>query len=108
MDKYIVFKREDFEAGIQEIAATFQHGGFVARRELGKPLADAIVLRKQDSFAAGALHAYANQVVAAMEILQMLPPTQELTDRLNRLQEIADFFHEQAVDAENLRYKLPD
>lgn len=37
MSGYIVFTREQFEDGLAEVASTYFHGGFVARREIGEP-----------------------------------------------------------------------
>ena len=39
MTKYLVFTEEQFEAGIAELATLSFHGGFLARREIGDPVA---------------------------------------------------------------------
>lgn len=39
MTKYLVFTQEQFEAGLAELATISSHGDFVARREIGDPVA---------------------------------------------------------------------
>lgn len=89
-EKYIVFKREEYEFS----------------RTIGiKPIAveDAVVIRTQDIFAAGGLRAYAVQIDLAM---QMIPGDQ------GRLPEIRDYFEAVAQEAEDRKARgearLPD
>jgi hypothetical protein len=85
--KYIVFKLEDYEAG----NAT--------------SLDDAVVIRLKDPFAATALHTYANTILSSVELLEDFI-TQ---DDYQRMLDIADYFHNQALDSEKIKGKrLPD
>ena len=95
--KYVVIKMEDWEAEFlgdlsqEEVEAV---ESFIVR--------DATVIRGQDVFAGPALHTYANMIGLAVSLVSD-PETQE------RLQRIADLFHERAVEADSLVHKkLPD
>lgn len=99
-DKYITFKREDWEAMPDSIRNIYQNTlDTMAKKEI----MDAVVIRKQDAFAGPALHTYAGSIgVAARAIGELAPSTRD------RLQKIADYFHGQAVEADELQGKLPD
>lgn len=97
--KYITFKREDWK----EFSKTTQYSDGFRRFEEAHVLEDAVVIRTQDSFASAALHTYANSIaVAARAIGELAPSTSA------RLQGIADYFHERAVEASDTHTKLPD
>jgi hypothetical protein len=66
-----------------------------------KRLKDAVVIRKQDVFAGPALHVYAHTIAITARIA-------EDADIEKQLMGIADYFHEQAVDADSFSGKLPD
>ena len=70
---------------------------------------DAVVIRKQDVFAEAGLHAYAANVLTAIEILDQFPQLTEHVD-VQHLQDLADFFHEQAISCSQDMFfrKLPD
>lgn len=61
---------------------------------------DAVVIRRQDLFAAPALHGYAASIDVA---IRMGDPAS-----MRDLKAVADYFHEQAVLADAESYKLPD
>ena len=69
---------------------------------LPQPVNDAVVIRRQDIFAPPALDAYANSIMVAMSL------TDGSDARLRRLQEIADYFHEQADISWNSKRRIPD
>lgn len=97
--KYVVFKTEDFEA----IAGD---KGTATRNEfMRSAVDDAVVIRRQDHFAASALHMYANGIAMACKLL-----VEEGMDSpfVKSLQDTADYFHEQAVLAEAEAFKFPD
>jgi hypothetical protein len=106
-DKYVVFKKEDWCAFFEECCRLW---GFSVPTE-PKILPDAIVVRQQDVFASAALDSYANNITAAVEIVKACtsreawPTAKPIADRL---QEIADYFHEAAVEAAHMQKKLPD
>lgn len=82
-EKYVVFKREEWENYEHEAAP------------LPVPIEDAVVIRRQDRFAGPALHAYAACIaMVAAEKPELMP--------------VADYFHEQAVLADEEGRKLPD
>jgi hypothetical protein len=62
---------------------------------------DAVVIRKQDMFAGPALHGYAASISIAAKLTSDL-------DEANNLQRTADYFHEQALDADAHVGKIPD
>lgn len=84
--KYIVFKREDFENTSEVLLAEIE---------------DAVVIRLQDIFAAPALYTYYNSIQVAMTLL---PPNERAA-----LLPIADYFHEMATMADKTDHrKIPD
>ena len=98
--KYIVFKREDWDNMPQQIRGVYEnHLNEMAR----KAVPDAVVIRRQDAFASAALHTYANSIGVAAKCIGMLSP-----DVSKRLMGIADYFHEQAIEADDTDTKLPD
>lgn len=94
MEKYVVFKKEEFDNYFQD---TRVHYGLV-------PLKDAHVIREQDIFAAPVLSTYASSVQTAIEILQhagQVPP--------DYLYKARDHFFEAARSAEaNTTKGFPD
>lgn len=89
-DKYVVFKREDFEnwltdAGWQELPA----------------IDDAVVIRRQDVFAGPALSIYASTI-------GIVASQHSDSDVRQRLLDISDYFARQAEAAYDESYKLPD
>jgi hypothetical protein len=68
-----------------------------------KRIKDAVVIRKQDVFAGPALHGYAASISVSARVLMSKVP-----DVATQLQDIADYFHREAVDADATSSKLPD
>lgn len=106
-DKFIVFNREEFNKWLYSEEAKD------ALKIFPTSLDDAVVIRRQDVFAAPALDAYANSIVAAIEALKVvkdrsgkMPLSVYMT--VERLQEIADYFHAQANLSWQVERKLPD
>ncbi len=89
-DKYIVFKRAEYEA--------WAVGGPKA-----EPIDDAVVIRRQDVFAPPALDVYANAIQIAIELRGATTVEQR-----ENLRQTADYFHEQAEAAWHTDRKLPD
>lgn len=73
----------------------------------GTPVEDAVVIRRQDVFAPPALDAYANAMAVVIETLRSADVQYEGV-RVDRLQEIADYFADQAAKAWTESRKLPD
>jgi len=92
--KYIVYKREEF--------------CFDGQQEYCE-LEDAVVIRLQDVFAAGALYTYAASIRTTVEILSQRSAlgSAEVTE-IERLNEIADYFMDMAAKAEATAGKVPD
>lgn len=91
-EKYVIFKYEDFHSW----AAEFD-------QDCPEMVRDAVVIRRQDIFAAPALDAYANSILIAAEILG------EGSDDYPRLLDTANFFHDQASRSwQTPNRKLPD
>ena len=95
--KYIVFKFEEFDEWMREVVRT--HG--VHPNVLPQALEDAVVIRTQDHFAAPALDSYANSIRICTSI--MLD-----RERAKELDNIADYFHERAVESWRQYRKMPD
>jgi hypothetical protein len=95
-NKYLVLKRKDLSLNAL---------GELERIEVE----DAVVIRRQDIFAEAGLHAYAANVLTGIEILSLLPQIAGMVD-IEHLQDIADYFHEQAVSCKRDTFfrKLPD
>lgn len=73
----------------------------------GKPLIDAVVLRKQDLTVAPLLHAYSSMILSFIETLDGIGGISEIDK--DSLREIADWAHNEAIDAEVWpNRKLPD
>lgn len=108
-DKYVVFKREDWQA-IKASLDRSVGGGPYEQGQIA-PLDDAVVIRRQDIFAGPGLFAYANAIQTAIDLLKTeqndatwFHPSDE-----RRLEELRDFFWEQAMMASHEEVKkIPD
>lgn len=108
-EKYIVFKRSDWESE-KEITVF----GVLN----GKEVEDAVVIRRQDVFAPPALEAYANTIMASVEGMASIaeladgnldPDAYKQSARMiQALRDIADYFHQQAEASYATKRKLPD
>lgn len=66
---------------------------------------DAVVIRKQDSFAPFALEAYANNIASVVTVAHEMG----LDDpRMDDLKDVADYFHSAAQESYDMVRKLPD
>jgi hypothetical protein len=91
--KYVVFKREDWPW-----PNTGEHVS-------PQPLDDAVVIRLKDPFAATALFTYCNTIMSSLELLEDFISEEDYQRMLN----IADYFHQQAMASEKIKGKrLPD
>lgn len=48
MTEYVVFTKDQYEAGIEEMASNMFHGGFLTRRAIGDPVEDVTVMSDAD------------------------------------------------------------
>jgi hypothetical protein len=100
-EKYIVFKRDAWDEWIKN----FQAGG---EPMVLDTVPDAVVIRLQDIFAGPALHAYSSSISTAIEIMD-LDRTWSRPGMKSRLEEIRDYFFQQALEADDIRTKkVPD
>ena len=94
-EKYIVFKRRDWE---QANAAGVEHQV--------KPVEDAVVIRLQDSFATSGLWAYAHNIRTYLELVK---PDWDLRDKALIAEE---YFVARATEAQQMlelgKTKIPD
>lgn len=122
--KYIVFKRNEFyemmgllglppyygttESGHNEIAGKTWDSAPIAEKiqvmAESVALPDAVVIRRQDVFAAPALEAYANAILCAMALAK---GSSLEGASIAGLQDIADYFHEQAEKSYGEMRKVP-
>lgn len=119
--KYIVFKRDAFYQLMGELALPpYLHHEEASAQWDCAPLAqrikeraeqeclpDAVVIRRQDVFAAPALEAYANAIQCVIEAGRGTAIDIDVLV-LGRLREVADYFHEQACKSYDTPHrKLP-
>lgn len=112
-EKYITFKREEFfqMMGFLALPPWADSDGKIVGSEMDCApiaeqiqakvmefaLADAVVIRRQDLFAGPALHSYAASIGIASRV-----------GNLPDLIPVADYFHEQALLADEEGWKVPD
>ena len=103
--KYIVFNRNKMVSILTEESVSAFNIAAIANTEI----ADAIVIRKGDTFAASALYAYATSVLSAVEILRDVRNGAVVgEDIIEHLTELADYFAVQADHARQLNGRIPD
>lgn len=99
--KYTVIKTADLEAIISDVVIHGQQktvrNAIAAKRKDG-----ATVILPEDLFAGPALHGYAAGIGVA---LNLLPPNHPDRPHLDAL---AQYFHDQALEADEKGYKVPD
>jgi len=100
-DKYITFKLSDWN-DFMDAPRSLQRND-VKRFGEDKALKDSVVIRLRDTFASAALHTYANSIAITAKLLGDHFPTTS-----KNLQRTADYFHEQAIAADDTDSKLPD
>lgn len=81
--KYITFKREEFEAWLEKANPL---------KVPIDPLMDAVVIRKQDTFAASAFYSYAAAITGALAMAHEDDGTTMTPERRTELEDIADMF----------------
>lgn len=98
--KYVVFKTEELGEWRQRVGS---RGSDV--HSMPSPLDDAVVIRLKDPFAPTALYTYANTIMSLVELMEhWIDPMEH-----HRMIEIADYFHQQAVQSQTIKdKKLPD
>lgn len=98
-EKYIVFKRSEWEA--------FAVSGANAHDHPLNMVYDAVVIRTRDTFAGPALHSYAASIGVAARVIGIVDPL-----KAKGLMDIADYFSERAEEADTIAHsdadKLPD
>lgn len=99
-EKYVVFKRDEWERWVKE------SGSRAITITSPDEVEDAVVIRRQDVFAPPALDAYANAITVSLCLAHEDSPYSRR--ELSRLQDIADYFHEQAQLAWETDRKIPD
>lgn len=97
-NKYVVFKRSDWERRCQV-------SGLSLLPEM--VVKDAVVIRRQDIAAPPILDAYANFYLSIRELLLSSPVTDETEEHIAKCQELAEYFHEQATASWSADRKFP-
>lgn len=102
--KYITFNRTSFNNWLSGQGADEDLLDAIPRE-----IADAVVIRRQDVFAAPALYAYASTIQTALEIIEVAKLGREagLDIDTQQLQELAEFFAYQAHIAHEAHGKVP-
>lgn len=98
--KYITFKRDEFQAHVHTVWLSMPE-----RTPLKWPdeIEDAVVIRTQDVFAGPAFHTYAASIGLVARMLAFTHP-----EKAQQQQDIADYFHARAEEADEGLRKLPD
>lgn len=96
-NKYIVFKREDFDRWADTIHDADSES-------MPEALPDAVVIRRKDVFAAPALYAYASTCVSVADVLDI---TDGQPSMIAGLRDLADFFAGEADAARQTNSKVP-
>lgn len=108
MDKYVVFKIEDFNDMVGRMGdpgLTLPHP---LRVLMDKAVDDATVIRRQDMFASVPLHAYACAVNAAMTLLRKQHGGFSQRE-MDNLQKVFDYMVGEAeMAAQHIGSKVPD
>jgi len=110
-EKYVVFKVDEFEKFLDKSNSLIDSGWAYDNGDLSKwvdeiLVADAVVIRRQDMFSPPAFDAYANSIMATVETLKVAQSTDKAT--IDRLNNIAAYFHAQADRAWDTNRKIPD
>jgi hypothetical protein len=100
--KYVTFKREDLDGWVDDLRGAIYKSDVASWVERNQ-LRDSVVIRLRDAFASAALHTYANSIAITAKALGELAPSTR-----DRLQGIADYFHQRACEADEMSNKLPD
>lgn len=90
-EKYIVFKREDFDPWLESMDC-----------DCPEVVRDGVVIRTRDIFAGPALDMYAAAVALAAKLV---PKT---SSAYYQLVHVADYFHDRANEARDQEGKIPD
>lgn len=106
--KYIVFKRTSFDDLLIKVVPELTPSVGDALNVLAsEQIEDAVVIRKQDVFAAPALDAYANAIAVAIEVLSSHNRGNN-NPMVESLKAIADYFHSAASASWEMDRKIPD
>lgn len=97
-EKYVVFKRSDWENRSRASLSMLPQ----------QIVKDAVVIRRQDLAAPPILDAYANFYLSLRELLQESPITDEVATHLAACDRLATYFHDQATAAWETNRKWPD
>lgn len=104
-DKYVVFKREEWEESMGTYASQQRSRGYPV--PLPDEIDDAVVMRRQDVFAAPLFRIYANSIAASMVVAaKLVAPGLHL--KSEGLSKIAAYFQRQAELSEEEDRKVPD
>jgi hypothetical protein len=105
-DKYVVFKRDEFEQWLGTVASPTHPTDPDEYERAASALVvdDAVVIRRQDIFAAPMLECYAASISVAADVIQ------QRGDEVGTkgLRKIADYFQRQADEARDTTSKVPD
>jgi hypothetical protein len=104
-DKYIVFKREDWEEDLLPYVGQQKARGYPV--PLPEEVDDAVVMRRQDIFAAPAFRLYAATISASLVVAaKIVAPGMVISN--STLEGIALYFDGQAELSEQEIRKVPD
>jgi hypothetical protein len=109
--KYVIFKTEDWHNLINEIGLRFtnrpDHMAPILRQAMALMVDDGVVIRRRDAFSPAPLHMYSLMMESTIAAIKKQPGGYS-EQFVQHLQSRADYFHEQAMRAEEENYKIPD
>jgi hypothetical protein len=91
--------------GMMHIDPDVTEDKYIVTKLDGTPVDDAVVIRLKDPYASSALHAYCSAILTVLDLMQddMDP------DLYQQQLDIADYFHQQAVESSKIKGKrMPD
>lgn len=105
MKKYVVFKASEWDEEMKRYLRDQKARGYLV--PLPDEVDDAVVMRRQDVFAAPAFRVYANSMAASMVVAaKLVAPGLHLQSET--ISKIARYFQEQAELSESEDRKVPD
>lgn len=105
MKKYVVFKKTEWDESMSSYLSQQKARGYPV--PLPDEVEDAVVMRRQDVFAAPAFRVYANSMAASMVVAaKLVAPGLHLESET--ISKIARYFEEQAELSEAEDRKVPD
>lgn len=104
-EKYVVFKRDEWEEAMNDHLQKEKSRGYPV--PIPEEVEDAVVMRRQDIFAAPAFRLYAATIASSLVVAaKIVAPGMVISN--TKLEDTAKYFDEQAELSEQEERKVPD